>query len=250
MFYIASKLLAFLIKPIIWVFILLSSALIFKTKRRELLIISLFTFYVFTNGFICDEVARLWEINQTELTQINQQYDVGIVLGGMSAYDESIDLLNFNNHADRIIFAEQLYHQGKIKKILISGGNGLLNNEGYREAKSMKEHLIKNNIPESAILIENSSRNTKENAQNSAAILNNKFPNGDFLLITSANHMRRATFCFDKFGIQTTAFSTDNTISKRIYTIDYLLFPDIKSLEKWQDLIHEWIGYIVYRIKF
>ena len=128
------------------------------------------------------------------------QYEVGVILGGFSGYDAKIKMLDFNAHSDRIIFAEQLYHQGKIKKILISGGNGLLNNEGYREAKSMKEHLIKNNIPESAILIENSSRNTKENAHNSAAILNNKFPNGDFLLITSANHMRRATFCFDKFG--------------------------------------------------
>mgnify|MGYP000577769014 CR=1 FL=1 len=36
MFYIASKLLAFLIKPIIWVFILLIGALI-KAKRRKLL---------------------------------------------------------------------------------------------------------------------------------------------------------------------------------------------------------------------
>ena len=74
MFYIASKLLAFLIKPIIWVLILLISALIFKTKRRTLLIYTISIFWVFSNGFLADSCARLWETPRYAPIEI---YDIG-----------------------------------------------------------------------------------------------------------------------------------------------------------------------------
>ena len=247
MFYIASKLLAFLSKPIFWVFILLISALIFKTKRRTLLIYIISIFWVFSNGFLADSCARLWETPRYAPTEI---YDVGIVLGGMADYDKITKAHNFNKHADRIMDAQQLYHQGKIKKILISGGNGVLFNDGYIEANAMRDYLLLNQIPSEDILIENTSRNTKENAFNSAEILQKDYPNGKFLLITSANHMRRARFCFEKAGIITQEFPTDCTTSYTNFSVEYILLPSVEALETWGGLIHEWIGYLVYKIKF
>jgi uncharacterized SAM-binding protein YcdF (DUF218 family) len=247
MFFIASKLLSFLIKPIIWVFILLIGALIFKAKRRKILLFALITFYFFTNSFIADSCARLWEIPRFHPTET---YDVGIVLGGISDYDKITKAHNFNKHADRIMDAQQLYHQGKIKKILISGGNGVLFNDGYIEANAMRDYLLLNQIPSENILIENTSRNTKENAFNSAEILKKEYSNGNFLLITSANHMKRAQFCFEKAGIITQAFPTDCTTSYTNFGVEYLFLPRVNALEVWETLIHEWIGYIVYIIKF
>ena len=247
MFYIASKLLAFLSKPIFWIFILLISALIFKTKRRTLLIYTISIFLVFSNGFLADSCARLWETPRYAPTKI---YDVGIVLGGIADYDKITKAHNFNKHADRIIDAQQLYHQGKIKKILISGGNGVLFNDGYIEANAMRDYLLLNQIPSEDILIENTSRNTKENAFNSAEILKKKYPEGNFLLITSAIHMKRAQLCFEKEGIITKAFPTDCTTSYTNFSAEYILLPSVKALEKWEDLIHECIGYLVYKIKF
>jgi len=246
MFYIASKLLAFLSKPIFWVFILLISALIFKTKRRTLLIYIISIFWVFSNGLLADSCARLWETPRCAPTEI---YDVGIVLGGMADYDKITKAHNFNKHADRIMDAQQLYRQGKIKKILISGGNGMLFNDSYIEANAMRDYLLLNQIPIEDILIENTSRNTKENAFNTAKILKKEYSNGKFLLITSANHMRRAKFCFEKAGIITQEFPTDCTTSYTNFSVEYILLPSVEALETWGDLIHEWIGYIVYRIK-
>ena len=100
------------------------------------------------------------------------------------------------------------------------------------------------------IIIENTSRNTKENAFNSAEILKKQFPNGDFLLITSATHMKRAQLCFDIANLKTTAFPTDCTTSYTNFGIEYLLLPRVSALEVWENLIHEWIGYLVYKIKF
>ena len=247
MFFITSKLLAFLIQPIIWIFILLIIALFYKSQSKKILIISICLFYFFSNGFIADEVTRLWEIKRftPSLT-----YDVGIVLGGIADYDKITKAHNFNKNADRLMDAEQLYHKGIIKKIMLSGGNGLLYNDGYIESQEMRDYLLANKIPISDIIIENKSRNTMENAMNSAEILKEKYNKGSYLLITSANHMRRAQLCFNKSKLETTAFPTDCTTSYRSKGFDYILFPRVEALERWEDLIHEWIGYIVYKIKF
>lgn len=247
MFYIASKLLAFLSQPLMWIFILLISALIFKYNRRKLLIISICIFYFFSNSFIADEAARVWEIERFTPTET---YEIGIILGGIADYDNITKAHNFNKHADRLMDAEQLYHKGIIKKIMISGGNGMLFNDGYIESEAIRDHLLANKIPLEDIIIENTSRNTIENAMNSAKILNIKYNNSSCLLITSANHMRRAQLCFEKANITVTAFPTDCTTSYRSTSYEYILFPRIEALEKWQELIHEWIGYIVYLIKF
>ena len=247
MFYITSKLLSFLIQPIIWIFILLIITLLYKSQRRKILIISISLFYFFCNSFIADEATRLWEVKRfiPKLT-----YDVGIVLGGISDYDKITKAHNFNKNADRLMDAEQLYHKGIIKKIMLSGGNGLLCNDGYIESEAMRDYLLANKIPINDIIIENTSRNTIENAMNSAEILKEEYNEGLFLLITSANHMRRAQMCFNKANLETTAFPTDCTTSYRSTDYEYLLFPRVEALERWQDLIHEWIGYIVYKIKF
>ena len=247
MFFITSKLLAFLTKPIIWIFTLLICTLIFKTKKKKLLYITLFIFYIFTNSFIADSCSRIWEIPRFHPTET---YDVGIVLGGIADYDKKTKAHNFNKYADRLIDAEQLYHQGIIKKIMLSGGNGMMFNNGYIEANAMRDHLLKNKIPETDMLIENTSRNTKENAFNSSIILKKQFPNGKFLIITSALHMRRAQFCFSQANIKTTAFPTDCTTSYINFNVEYLFLPNANALTVWETLIHEWIGYIIYKITF
>ena len=200
-----------------------------------------------TNNFLADICCRIWE---TPRVNTHEVYDVGIILGGIADYDKITKAHNFNKYVDRLIDGEQLYHQGIIKKIMISGGNGTLFNNEYIESDAIKAHLVNNKIPSQDILIENQSRNTKENAFKSAEILNARFPKGKFLLITSANHMRRAKYCFEKAGINTTTFPTDCTTSYANINVDYLLLPNSDALAKWESLIHEWIGYIVYRMTF
>ncbi len=247
MFFIVSKAISFLFRPIVWIFLFLFFALIKKEKRKKFLILAITSLYFFSNGFIVDEVSRIWEVPRTT---INQVYDVGIILGGLADYDTITKTPNFNNRADRLLDAERLYYQGKIKKIMICGGNSDAFSNGYVEADAMKKYLLVKKIPEKDIIAENRSRNTKENAFNAAKILNNTYPNGDFLLITSAVHMRRSQLCFEKAKIKVTPFPTDCTKAYRSTGWEYMFIPRIEALEQWQRLIHEWIGYIVYKIAF
>ena len=195
MFFIASKLLAFLSKPIIWIFILLTGSLIFKTKRRTLLIYAISFFWVFSNGFLADKAAKAWETSPKSISSLTHNYKYGIVLVGYSSYNKEIQHIDFNDSGDRLISAIELYKLGKIEKIIISGGNGELINNGMKESEWSKSFLINMGEKNKDILLEDSSINTMENAQN-IAILTGSDLSEKLLLITSANHMKRAKFYF------------------------------------------------------
>ena len=249
MFFITSKLLAFLSKPIIWIFILLVSSLILKTKKRTLLIYSISIFWLFSNGFLADKAAKAWETSPKSISSLTHNYKYGIVLGGYSSYNKEIQHIDFNDSGDRLISAIELYKLGKIEKIIISGGNGELINNGMKESEWSKSFMINMGIKSKDILLENSSRNTMENAKNTAVLIGIDI-NQKSLLITSAGHMKRAKFCFNKNNFNIDCYPTDITNYGITLTFDYLFIPNIDALVKWEDLIHEWIGYIVYRIKF
>lgn len=116
--------------------------------------------------------------------------ELGILLGGISMIP---------NRTDSAI---KLYKDGKIKKILVSGGIGHFNiNRHTSEAKMMSDYLIKNGIPKDDIIIEDKSRNTYENFLYCSKILKNKDFGNAFILITSDFHLKRCSLLFTKiFG--------------------------------------------------
>ena len=140
MFFTISKVFSFLIKPTFWILVLLICCLIMKKRRKRIILLTLIVFYILTNNFIVDFIYKSWELEKITL---KSKFDIGIVLGGVSDYNKSDDTYNFNEYADRLMEAERLYHENIINKILLSGGNGMLINNGYNEANSMREYLLK-----------------------------------------------------------------------------------------------------------
>ncbi|MBI3501259.1 MAG: YdcF family protein [Bacteroidetes bacterium] len=251
MFFYTSKIFSFLITPAIWIFLLLVYALLCKDKiRRRSLIWALSLFYVFSNSFLLEEVNRCWEIPATSYKDL-KTYDAGIVLGGMLDYDIELDRIQFYRGADRLFQAIELYKTGAIKKILFTGGSGSIEFANIKEGMFVRRYLLTLGIPDKDIWIENESRNTRENAVFTKNLLDEKeYSRGKFLLITSGRHMRRAMACFRKVGIDVFPYSVDRDASSvRRYALDYLLIPDAETLWKWDSLIHEWMGMLIYKIK-
>jgi uncharacterized SAM-binding protein YcdF (DUF218 family) len=153
-----------------------------------------------------------------------------------------------NKGSDRILHTVQLYRQGKVRKILISGGSGKLLGEAIPEAFELAEIFKLCGVPSSDLILENRSMNTRENAIFTKKLLGELKFNGRSLLITSAFHMKRAILCFKKAGLKTDAFSTDFYSDKTVYTPAALIFPSEKALSKWSILIHEFVGIIIYKI--
>jgi len=212
-------------------------------------LVSIIMFLFFSNSFITDGFIRLWERPVVKIQDIDEVYDVGIVLGGgMITYEKQTDKLTFRSNVDRIMQAVELYKAGKIKDILISGGPGSLLYRDMYEAVLLKRFLLKIDIPDSIIYIDSVSDNTHQNAVFSKEIIDEIFPDGKFLLITSAIHMKRAKACFSKTGIEVDEYCTNKYVGERRYQFDYLFVPFMVNFLLWDELIHEVIGSIVYSI--
>jgi uncharacterized SAM-binding protein YcdF (DUF218 family) len=249
MFFVLSKIFDFIITPVCWVFALFLIGLIVKRQplKKRFLISAFVVFYVFSNDFVANEFIVRWEIPATEDTAIHGTYDVAIVLGGITNYDDRMQRIQFEHGGDRLFQALRLYKQGKVKKIFLSGGSGNLDSHDI-EAPLLRKYLLDIGIPDSVIVAESRSRNTHENAVFAKPILDSLAPNGRYLLVTSGYHLRRAMACFTKAGIKALPYSTDRIGGPLKWRLDYLLIPDIHSFVAWSTLLHEYFGYLTYKV--
>ncbi|MCG8309666.1 MAG: YdcF family protein [Cytophagales bacterium] len=211
---------------------------------------SLALFLFFSNGVIFNECLLLWEKPATLISDLDDQYELAVVLGGTTDVDRKPDdRLFFRKGADRVTHALNLYHEGKVKKILFTGGNPRLFENPNRDNVPIFDFYVMCGVKPEDIMIENSSRNTRENAFFVKKMLRNDPANRKMILITSAFHMRRAEGCFRKVGIDVTGFSTDfySAIPKDRFTFHAFL-PSPSVLANWNFLIKEWIGYLAYQM--
>ncbi len=251
MFFILSKILSIFLSPLVWIYALLVWAFFSKSKvaSKRILISAMIVFYIFSNGYLAEEALRLWEQNSAFYSEDEKRYDVGIVLsGGLVDYDESTNKLVYGQSSDKIMQALKMYKEGVINKILISGSSGSLLGSEYNESVLARTFLLNMGINKNDILIEPISRNTHENAVETNKLLLDQFPDGDFLLFTSALHMRRANACFKKEGVNIDIYSTNNTIVRRKNSFEFMFLPSALSIYQWDALIHEITGFIIYKI--
>jgi uncharacterized SAM-binding protein YcdF (DUF218 family) len=249
MFFILSKVLQFVLNPITWIFILFLISLFSLKRRRKYLWAGLIVFYLFSNEFIFNEAARLWEIPPKKYEEL-KTYDFGIVLGGLATFDEKLNRLQGQRSFDRLLQAIELYHKGYIKKILFSGGSGSLTYPNMKEGSYVRDYLLSIGFPKEDLMVETESKNTKENADFSKALLQETGnENASLLLITSGFHQRRSVRIFNNIGLEVTPYSTDRLAGDRRWDPEFLLLPDAGILFYWEVLIHEWVGMAVYWVR-
>lgn len=252
MFFYLSQFLSFLAMPLTIVIILIGGGAIFIQRKwgKKCLWTGIILLLFFTNPFISNLALLAWEPEFKDFDEI-ENHEIGIVLTGVTnlsktAYDRTF----FNKGADRITHALQLYRLGKIKKILITGGQGLNPVNPQSEAELLQRFLIMTGVPESDVLIEDQSKNTAQNATFTKTFLeqHNISKEQEFLLITSAFHMYRAKGCFDKAGLKTQTFPADYYSHDIKYDIPALIYPDADSLTYWNKLVKEWLGIAMYKL--
>lgn len=249
LFFVISKILAFLLNPLFWIGILLLGALFLKknNRGRKCLIAAVILFFVFTNNFLIDMLLRGWEIDLVSTEKLDKSYDVGVVLGGgMVNIDRTHNRKIFRNNTDRFLQALDLFNHKRINRILISSGAGSILFRDVVESDLIKDFLIDNNVPDSLVLVDAKSDNTHENALFTKALLE-KLKIKKVLLITSASHMRRAKACFQKIGVEVDVYPTDKLVSVWRFDPEYLLIPNFGALKRWDTLIHELVGLITYK---
>jgi uncharacterized SAM-binding protein YcdF (DUF218 family) len=148
--------------------------------------------------------------------------------------------------ADRVLHAARLYRAGKAPWIVASGGNVPWRRREVPEAKLVAGLLEEWGVPRSAMLLEERSANTRQNAVNTRRLL---VEHGlhRVLLVTSAIHMPRALATFRSAQVDALPAPTDYTVvSESSRTLlDFL--PDSGALAETTRAIKEYLGLVVYR---
>jgi uncharacterized SAM-binding protein YcdF (DUF218 family) len=170
-----------------------------------------------------------------------------VLLGGVMEGAESPRTdVELNESIDRVFKAAEVYSAGKAGFIVVTGGNQPWSSERLSEAELIRDLLTSLGVPRESIILEGSSRNTRENAvyaSNTLRAINCEEP----LLVTSAAHMPRALAAFQVVGINATPVSTDVQVAQtgRLGVLDFL--PDAESLMMTSRALREMIGQRVYR---
>ncbi len=250
MFFILSKITAFLLQPLCWFFALVLFGWLYKKGKNKTRIFSIAILMLafFCNDFIVDEALRFWETPATKDKAI-KFHKTGIVLGGMAGWDPQLGRVQFFGSADRLWQSLRLQKIGKIERLVVSGGSGKLLLPNDKEAKFIRLYLNEIKLNSKNIFYETESRNTHENAVNTAQILRKIGENDTVLLVTSGFHMRRASACFKAAGIPHHVYVTDRIVGGRKFEFDHLFIPSVGALAKWNLIIREWVGMQAYRIK-
>ena len=175
--------------------------------------------------------------------------DVAIILGGIVGQPVPPRVEpDLGDPVDRIVEAWRLFRAGKVRSILVVGGNLPWGAATEPEAVLIKQFLLELGVPESAIAIETSSRNTYENAHNAAAILAaNDWRS--ILLVTSGMHMPRAVATFARSRIKVVPVPTDLHSHSQIAASVLDFLPDAQALAETSLAMKEVIGLLYYRLR-
>jgi SanA protein len=103
---------------------------------------------------------------------------------------------------DRVQAASELYFQGKVEKLLMSGDNS---NIDYDEPTAMKNYALELGIPEEAIVLDFAGRRTYDTCYRAKEI----FGLESAILVTQEFHLSRALYICEALGIESKGINAD-----------------------------------------
>jgi len=250
-----SKILPLFVMPLGVVFTLLLVALILLRfeKRRTAAIFVVLSFavlWIASTPLVADRLYRHIESSYPPVSSADIPVsDCIVLLGGVVAAPLAPRIeMDMNDAVDRVYKAAQLYRDGKGKMLIVSAGNQPGSTSPWDEADIVRDLLMEWGVPEKVILLEGSSRNTRENAlysRNIIQAINCENP----LLVTSAAHMPRAVAAFRSLNVDVFPVSTDvKATHSPNFSVGYFL-PSAGALAMSSSAIREWVGQKVYELQ-
>lgn len=237
--------------PAFYILLLLLAAYLLRSKHRTrntLLVTAVAFALFFTCRPIYNLVSNIWADGLTTEIKPGTTYHYGIVLGGFGEWDEERNRPDFSKHVDRLLEGIQLYHKGAIKTIILAsdGSNRIPDDPDDQSGNpiGMRKYIERLGVAPTDLILENKATTTRENAQFLLEQLGDSLKSARPLLITSAEHMRRAVMTFEQAGIPVDAYSTDCIIKEKK---PKSLFS-LTVMNNWPSLLHELIGYLYYRL--
>jgi uncharacterized SAM-binding protein YcdF (DUF218 family) len=227
-FFTVSKALAFVTDPWAWACALLCAAVLMR--RRPILAASLAlaaagALATFSAPRVADMLQRQVEASALSTFRPDARYDAAIIVAG---------------EASRVVAAAEVAHAGRARFLLYSGALNRV------QVGHLSDKLRAMGVPDDRIVVEAASRNTRENAVESARVVAARGWRS-LLIVTSAAHVERALGAFRSVGLEPDVLPVDYRapLSRASGGPSW---PSRSALQRTSEAMHELIGRAVYRV--
>jgi uncharacterized SAM-binding protein YcdF (DUF218 family) len=197
--------------------------------------------WLFSMPIVSNRLTRWTETTGSDLGAALAGQDASrtalvVLAGGLRSTDTTLPPRERLDPATtaRILAAARLYKERRFGLVILSGGP-------VEEGEGMRDLVTMLGVPESVLVLESKSTNTRENAAFSIAILRERGVE-TAVVVTSATHLRRAVKDFDRAGMKVIPAAADLVGHGRL-TIDGLL-PSAHALAQSHVCLHEILGYV------
>jgi uncharacterized SAM-binding protein YcdF (DUF218 family) len=230
-----------LINPIILAMLYIAWRLAKGVMRRRHIVILFIYFYLVSIPFTSKVMQELWSVKDTVID--GHQYDAVVILSGIvpsgcySRYNQVYipNMFICSNNFKRAYAGLDFLKNGQANSFVIGDDTS----SGFSESKAVEAFLLNNQIRPDQIVIIGEVKNTKDEALKIEKMTKNDKVN-DFILVTSARHMRRVAAIFSSLGLTPALYSTDRPTSNRITVKDF----KPQSVSGVHKIFYEFAGYI------
>jgi len=244
-----SKLLDWLFAPLTWTLLLLLLAALVRSRPRRafgLAALAAAVLVAFSMEPIANRLQGLAERGARTTFRPDVVYDAVVVLGGMVdlAATRGSGEVELDANVERILRAWELLRAGRARAVLLSAGLTFPQSGDVPEADLLAGKLVAWGVPPWQVVVEASSRNTRENAIESSRIAAARGWK-TLLVITSAAHTPRALGCFRAVGLEPDFLPVDHRAGDGR---GQGWLPRAGALDRSTDALRELAGRLVYRL--
>ena len=250
MFFILSKIVDFLIYPIHFIFLLilvyLISLRINFLKRCSGFILFIISLCILLGGLGFIPNYFLWKL-ENEVNLILPKEAEGIILlgGSFNNIKKPFELkhASLNSSSERVVESLFLLNEYEDSKLIMVAKSGSIKLNGPSEAEMANLFFKKFNIDERRLHIKPIAKNTYQESIFISDYISKI--GGNWIIVTSASHMPRALNLFQSRTLNKAIiypYPTDHTTDKPKLSFNY----NLVNLEKYSNVIHEYLGLIVY----
>jgi vancomycin permeability regulator SanA len=110
--------------------------------------------------------------------------------------------------ADRINTSVELYRQGLVRAIVMSGGDGA---DGFNEARVMRDVAVASGVDPAAVIVDPSGVSTEATVANVARLrAAGALPDGALIAVSQAYHLPRVQLAFARAGVDVLTVPADD----------------------------------------
>lgn len=233
----------FLVNPYFLCILVIALCVIIAFRRSQALIIRigllsvLLVLLIISTGWLPHYLTYKLEGQYPVINKVDPQIHWIVVLSGGQSQTKDMPVNNLLSSASikRLVEGVRLYRMLPNAQLVLSGGG---------ESREQPEALLLEQlskwfaIPPQAVVLEQKSINTADQARELAAIVHKK----PFYLVTSAIHMPRSMLLCQQQGLHPIAAPTDFTFYWNSGGVAKTIIPNVSNLNYFSIVMHESLG--------